>query len=276
MKIRLIALDLDGTFLKSPNIVSDANAAAVEKAAAAGVTVAVSTGRVFGEIPDSVKSIPAIGYYITSNGAAVLDRNGHPVYSKLIPKELSDKAMEIIFGCDCLPDLYIGGKAYIRKFSDSELPRYALTPKDFDAFRSFRVFVNDLEEFYRSCGQLAEKINVFFGDTQTRDQVIERLKQLSPAPQLTYSMATNLEMTAPDCSKGAALSKLCKKLGIFAQEVMAVGDSNNDLSMLDFSGISVAMGNSDNFVKNYASYETDTCENDGAAKAIERFLSGQF
>lgn len=264
-------MDLDGTFLKSPNIVSDANADAVRRASAAGIKIAVSTGRVFGEIPHSVKNLGSIDYYITSNGGAVLDGKGNTVFTNLMPRELSDKVMEIISGYTCLTDIYTDGRAYINNFKDSELPLYGLKPEDFDSFREFRVFVDDVYEFYRNCPQTPEKINMFFGDLEQREEVISRLSALSPAPQLTYSMGINLEVNSPDCTKGGALSKLCKKLGIFPQEVMAVGDSNNDISMLDLAGVSVAMGNAGQFVKNYAKYETDTCENDGAAKAIERF-----
>ena len=271
MKIKLIALDLDGTFLKHGNVVSEANRNAVLKAVSEGITVVISTGRVFGEIPPSVKEIEGISYYITSNGGAVLDAKGKLIYENPLVRETSDGIMKILRKYDCLLDLYIAGKAYIRNFDESELPHYGLSSKDFDTFRIFRNFVDDINEFYESCPDRVEKINMFFGDTDERERAIRELGELNPVPQLTYSMGNNLEVNSADCTKGKALSELCKKLGIFPVEVMAAGDSNNDVTMLDYAGVSVAMGNAPQFVKNYAKYETDSCENDGVAKAIEKY-----
>ena len=73
-------------------------------------------------------------------------------------------------------------------------------------------------------------------------------------------------------NKGVALKKLAEKLNIPREEVMAIGDGNNDIEMLKFAGVGVAMGNGTKMAKDAANYITDTNENNGVAKAIEKFL----
>ena len=271
MKTKLIALDLDGTLLKSGNELSDANREAIIKAYRCGIKVVISTGRVFGEIPESVRSVKEISNYITSNGATVLDKDGKILISNTMPRDFSDKVVAVLKKYDCLLDIYTAGKAYIRKFDVSELPSYGLSEKAFDIFRIYRNFVDDIFEFYdKECGEV-EKFGMFFGSSDMRAQAIMELGKIIPPPQLTYSMELNLEITSAGCTKGKALSELTKKYGFFPYHVMAIGDSDNDISMLEFAEKSVAMGNAPRFVKNYAKYETESCDKDGVALAIEKY-----
>ena len=69
---------------------------------------------------------------------------------------------------------------------------------------------------------------------------------------------------------------LCERFGIGAAQTAVVGDSINDISMFAFAGCSVAMGNAETCLKEMADYETETCEEDGAAKALERLVSGEW
>ena len=80
------------------------------------------------------------------------------------------------------------------------------------------------------------------------------------------------EVLPKNNNKGTGLKKLAEKLGIKQEEVMAIGDGNNDIEMLKFAGVGVAMGNGTKMAKDAANYITDTNENNGVAKAIEKFL----
>ncbi len=271
MKTKLIALDLDGTLLKNGNEVSEANRQAIVNAHNNGIKVVISTGRVYGEVPESVRNIKEISNYITSNGATVLDEKGNVIISNSMPRDFSDKVIKVIKKYNCLLDIYTAGKAYIRKFDVSELPSYGLTEDAFEVFKIYRNFVDDIYEFYdKECG-LVEKFGMYFGKDDERADAIMELGKIIPPPQLTYSMELNLEITSAGCTKGKALSELAKKYGFFPYHVMAIGDSDNDISMLDYAEKSVAMGNAPQFVKEYAKYETETCENDGVAAAIEKY-----
>ena len=104
----------------------------------------------------------------------------------------------------------------------------------------------------------------------------EQLKMIEIASGLgtdfTHPERTNVEFTARGVNKGSGLKFLAETLGISPDEIMAIGDNNNDLTMLEYAVHSVAMGNSDDSIKKIARYVTDTNDNDGAAKAIERII----
>jgi Cof subfamily protein (haloacid dehalogenase superfamily) len=86
------------------------------------------------------------------------------------------------------------------------------------------------------------------------------------------SWDNNIEAMGLNVSKGEALKELCNKLKISQDEVIAIGDSENDLSMLNFAGLGVAMGNADENIKEQADYITDSNNEDGVAKVIEKFV----
>src|SRR3954469_19515628 len=81
-----------------------------------------------------------------------------------------------------------------------------------------------------------------------------------------------LEFMEESISKGTSLNSLIQQLGISREEVIAIGDSNNDLSMIEFAGLGVAMGNASEFIKALADFVTDTNMNDGVAKVVEEFV----
>ena len=83
-----------------------------------------------------------------------------------------------------------------------------------------------------------------------------------------------LEFTENGVTKGSSIKQLIKKIGITKEEVIAVGDSYNDLSMIKFAGLGVAMGNAPDDIKQVADHITDTNMNDGVAKVVEEFLLG--
>ena len=89
---------------------------------------------------------------------------------------------------------------------------------------------------------------------------------------ISDSMGTNLEINAPGVNKGMGLIQLGRLLGIEREEIMACGDGLNDLAMLRAVGFGVAMANGNEEVKKYADYVTGSNDEDGVAKAIEKFV----
>jgi Cof subfamily protein (haloacid dehalogenase superfamily) len=81
-----------------------------------------------------------------------------------------------------------------------------------------------------------------------------------------------LEFLESGVTKGSSLNHLIGKLGIKREEVIAIGDSYNDLAMIEFAGLGVAMGNAPDDIKQKADYVTDTNMNDGVAKVVEKFV----
>ncbi len=269
--VKLIALDLDGTIISNATSYSDKVIETLNSAAIQGISVVVCTGRVLGEIPDTIKDITGIKYFITSNGASIVNHNGDLLYTDTIEPDTARRIFNILSDYKCLIDLYIGGKGYMQKSDALILDEYNVTDGFENVLLNAREMKDDIMSFYNETQPKLEKINLFFADIKERREAIYRISKLEPAPKIAYSMDYNLEITSSTCCKGQGLQFLANLLNISMAEVMAVGDSNNDISMLKLAGIPVAMGNSPESVKQAAVFVTDTCENDGCIKAIRKY-----
>jgi len=270
-KVKLIALDLDGTIISNSTNISEKCIDAINAADKKGITVAVCTGRVMGEIPEKIRNIESIKYFITSGGSSITTDKKFPLYSDTIETETVDSILEILSDYDCLIDLYIDGQGYMQKSDLEKLEHFNVTDGFDEILHTARSFTDNILEYYYSNRPSLEKINLFFAHKKDRNEAIYRISKLDPAPKVAHSMAYNLEVTSSTSCKGQALQYLTRVLGADMSEVMAMGDSNNDISMLKLAGVSVAMGNASESVRNVARYITDTCENNGAAKAIELY-----
>lgn len=269
--VKLIAVDLDGTIISHAENISQKSVDVINKAADSGITVVICTGRVMGEIPDSVKNIEGIKYFITSNGSSIVRQDGYVIYSDPLESDTADKVLDILSEYKCMIDLYIDGNGYMQESDAEKLDYYNVTDGFDKVLKSSRTFKKNIRKYYADTNPKLEKINLFFADKKERKEAICRLNHLKPPPKVAYAMDYNLEITSNTCCKGQGLQYLCDMLNADRSEVMAIGDSNNDISMLKSAGISVAMGNASNNVKVNALHITDTCENDGAAKAIEKY-----
>ena len=89
---------------------------------------------------------------------------------------------------------------------------------------------------------------------------------------MSSSIPDYIEFVPKGITKNKALENLCKKLNICKNEVIAIGDAENDIQMLKFAGMGIAMGNADEKTKSISDYITDSNNNDGVAKALEKFL----
>lgn len=274
-KVKLIALDLDGTIISNSTNISDKCINSIIEADKQGITVAICTGRVMGEIPEKIRNIENIKYFITSGGSSIVAGGGRALYSDTIETETVDSILKILSGYDCLIDLYIDGNGYMQSSDLEKLEHFNVNDGFDEILRTARNYTDDIIEYYNANKPKLEKINLFFADKKDRNEAIYRISQLSPAPKIAYSMEYNLEITSSTSCKGQALQYLSRILGADMSEVMAMGDSNNDISMLKLAGVSVAMGNASESVRHAAKYITDTCENNGAAKAIEIYALKQ-
>ena len=118
---------------------------------------------------------------------------------------------------------------------------------------------------------ILENINLIFRDMDLRKQVWAKLRALGLC-SVTASTPENIEITSPLATKAKALETLCTLLGIEAEHVLAMGDSDNDLPMLEFAGIGVAMANGEAHIKAAADMIAEDCNHFGAAKILEQLL----
>ncbi len=268
--IKLIAIDIDGTLCDSEKQVSRENALAVKRAADAGIIMCLATGRPLYGLPEDVYKTEGFSYGIMSNGASTVDlRDNRILHQALIPNDRAVSIMEFLMSFpDTSPEIYIDGRSYI------ERERMEKNPQDFNITYSRRMKktpVEDIIDFMRSDKRDIEKFYCLFKYAEDKEKVTERLMEDMDL-NVVSSLKQNLEISNKDGNKGRALTDLICRLSISPEDVMAIGDSGNDLTMLNAVGYKVVMGNAYNDIKKIANEVTDTNDNNGVAKTLNRFL----
>ena len=131
--------------------------------------------------------------------------------------------------------------------------------------------VQSLRQYIKETQIPPEKINLPYLPEKLRGEIKERLSQ-NKNLKLVSSIFDNLEINAAGCHKGAALAALGEILNISRENTAAIGDNGNDREMLEYAGLSIAMGNATEEIKKIAKATTASCEEDGAALAIENYI----
>ena len=271
-EIKLILLDLDGTLLDSRKKVSPANYAALEQAAARGIYIVPCTGRLYDGMPEEIRSFPFVRYAITINGAEIYDaKEKKSLYSALITPEQGREVYSVLDTLPVIYDCYQDGWGLMdRKFYD-QAELYAMGEVSAEYIRMIRTPVDDFRRTVIEGNKPYQKIQMFFQDMQLRSEMFSVLQQRFPDLVVSSGLVNNIEINSKDAHKGAALLELCRQLGIDPKTTMAFGDGLNDVSMLRTAAVGIAMGNGSQQAKNAADYITDTNDNDGVAKAVQRF-----
>ncbi|GIO23852.1 Cof-type HAD-IIB family hydrolase [Oceanobacillus sp. J11TS1] len=238
--IKLIALDMDGTLLNPELEVSKRNKEAIQEALNQGIQVVLSTGRAFSTCYPYAKELNLQTFLITANGGEIWT----------VEKELLRRQL---LATDVVEKLYqITEEIGIRRWMIS-------TEKVFQDDE----FVNVKDHQWLKFGCASE-------DLDKLNEVKRRLTQFDGL-ELTNSLPTNIEINPKGVSKANALDFLCERTGISMEEVMAVGDSLNDIKMIQQAGVGVAMGNAQDKIKEVANTVTASNLEDGVGKAIEKF-----
>ena len=269
--IRMVALDLDGTVFNDQKQITPRTRAALRAALAQGVTVLPATGRPLAGAPDEFLSIPGVAWALTSNGGCVWRLAGRqPAIRLPLSPAQGQQVLETLAGLDCTVDLYADGWAYTTAAQLARLETL-VEPELLSYVRASRRTVPDLAAFAASAPGI-EKFSCQFGTPAHRPIARDKLTALGY--EVTCSLGTNLEINAPGVTKGAALLALARQLGYTREQVMACGDSDNDLAMLRAAGLGVAMGNADPAVRTAADAVTATNQEDGVALALARYIPG--
>ena len=272
MSIKLIALDLDGTTLNSAKHISERTRKALEAAAEKGVHIVVATGRPFAALPKDVFDIHAIRYMLTSNGAAITDLEKNEIfYENCLDTGTVEAAVEMLKDTDYILEGFIGGKAYIEKEYYDHVKKTGRSFRDVNYILDTRNPIEDLCGFLLEHREHVENINVNFEDVSCKPALREMLLTL-PNATITTSFKNNMEIGGPTTSKAEALLQLGRLLGVHKDEMLAAGDSPNDMAMLKEAGIAVVMGNGEEEVKAVADYITSDNDHDGVGEAVEKFV----
>ena len=273
--IKLVASDLDGTLLNKNKEITPRLFEALKKLNDLGIYFVPSTGRPFGTVPQTIKELPFLKYVITSNGATIYDAEKKKnIIENYLTPEAVDAIIEIAKELPVITEYFIEGKAYIAKDVYDDLTPFDLTESHKTYIKNSRTPVENFWEEMKRNDTVLENINLVFKDMDLRKQTWNKLKALGLA-SVTAATAINIEITSLFATKAQALEKLCDVLGFTRENVLAMGDGDNDMPMIQFAGIGVAMANGEEHIKQAADIIADDCNDFGAAKILEQIIESQ-
>lgn len=273
--IRLVALDLDGTLFNSQKVITPRTLSALAAALKKGVFVVPATGRPVVGLPRPLLALDGLRYALTSNGARVWDlEEQRAVAEFLMEKPQVEAALRVLEGYDCITDLFVDGQRMSIASQFERLERI-IPPAMLDYMRSTRNEIPDIYAWLAQSARLPEKVSITFSELDARNEAWRRLDALGLGLELSSSLPKNLEVNAPGVTKGKGLAALAAHLGLAQGQLMACGDSGNDLAMLKTAGLGVAMGNAEEAIKAAAGYITASNDEDGVALAVEKFVLGK-
>ena len=271
--IRLIAMDLDGTALNSKKELTERTRQAIMQAVKQGIHVVVATGRTFSSLAPSVLAVKELTCAVTSNGA-VINRvpDGEVLHANYLSAEAVMKVAEMAERESVDTEACTGGLAYIgQDYYDKVLA--GKSGRDIHYVRTTRHPVPDIYEFMREHRDSIENINLNF-DTLEEKLRWQKMMREDPEVTPTSSFLYNVEVGGKNTSKAHALLHLMEQWQLSREQVMAFGDSENDLEMLNMAGTGVAMANAEEAVRRAADLTAESNDQDGVAKVIEDLLKG--
>ncbi|MDU4959312.1 MAG: Cof-type HAD-IIB family hydrolase [Sporomusaceae bacterium] len=261
--IKLVALDMDDTLLNKQAAISTRNAAAIRRAAAAGVTVTIATGRMFRSARPFAAGLGLDVPLITYNGALIR--------GAVSGETLLDRPVDAAVAAAVLA-LFQEKGWYIQTYVDDVL--YVAEKNAQSAYyeKLANVTATALGDDFYTRSQAPSKMLAMAEPAQVLEMQQLLRELFGDRLYLALSKPTYLEMVNPAVNKGTALAFLAGRLGIDPSQVMAVGDSFNDLDMIGYAGWGVAVGNAPDAVKQKAQAVVADHDHDGVAEAFEQFV----
>ena len=272
MAYQLIAFDMDGTLLDDEKRVRPSSAHAIERAVAAGRTVAICSGRCPKMIELNQESFSSVRYAICCNGTVLYDLHEHRVISALpMSREVIVAALDALGADDALIDAFQGPGFYCEGSQIEEMARYEMQIYQ-GMYRTTAWQVDDIRSVLLDEDAVFQKLIFHFVTPDARERFIARLGGVRA--ELARSETASLEFSPAGVTKGTGLLALADLLGIEAAATIAVGDADNDIDMLRVAGLGVAMGNAIPEALAAADEVAPTNAEDGFADFVERRLLG--
>ncbi len=268
MAIKLFVTDMDGTLLNSRHEISIENKKAIREAAAQGVIVTIATGRMYASAHRYAQELGVDVPIITYNGALIRPVTGEDVFSSCLDEKVVEDVLRYCFERNWYVQIYNNTAD-----SDNLYFEQACTYSHaYEASVSTKGQVIGRAGMLKKCAHVPKVLVITSGLRETESVLAELREKFGSRIFPVKSNANYVEIINENVNKGSAILQLAKMLGIQPHEIMAIGDSDNDLPMLRMAGQSVAMGNAGENIKCVCNYITADCDTNGVAQAIREHV----
>ena len=269
MSIKLAGFDLDGTMLSHNGGVTPYTYDVLLKAKQKRVHLVPVTGRAMCETKSVLPQLP-VRYLVAVNGTVIYDLESNEIIYKVLPNQekLLEK-LKIALTLDAYIEVYCG-EIYTSNYYYDNMEKLGMRPHLLEIIKGTRTVVPDLYSEIEKRKQ-AEKINIWFRDDEHKSKYQHLFKDEEYFSH-TSAFPGALEVGVKNMDKGMGISMIADILGVSKKETMAIGDASNDIPMLKWAGLGVAMGNATEEIKKIADVVALSNDDDGAAKVIEKYV----
>jgi Cof subfamily protein (haloacid dehalogenase superfamily) len=265
MSYKLIVTDMDGTLLNEEHEISEENKRALKVVSDKGIKVAIATGRIYESTIKYARELGVKTPIICCNGALIKEEDGNIIYESKIEYDL----------CTTIIDTLEKHNIYYQCFTDDTI----FTPYINEWLRKYQM-QDDLNIKIIESDNIKSSIKdsnilkflIIENDLELLYKLENELKSINDI-ELTKSFFDNIEIMKKGVNKGSAVESLAKYLGVDKSEVITFGDNHNDLAMITYAGMGVAMGNAEDIIKENSNFITCKNTENGVAKALENILN---
>lgn len=286
---KLVAIDLDGTMLNSYGIVTDYTKEIIEKVQKKGVEVIIASGRPIDSIKTIAKEIKSENYFISGNGAILYDiKKDEIIYENTLKKS---KILDIIKICE-------ENSIYYNIYTEKEILAKSLNynvlyyhKENLTKEEESKTHINIVENVYEYIANRDEKvikITICDDNEAIFNSIMRKLKEVEEIEVLEVSHMSRkiirqgteeipieyfyTEISAKNVDKWNAIEILAEKLNIQKEEIIAIGDNDNDKIMIQNAGMGIAMERCSPKVAEIADFRTSSNNEDGAANALKKLI----
>lgn len=268
---RMAAFDMDGTLLNDEKRITPATIAAIKRAAAAGKVLTLNTGRCLLELTEYIDLLPEVRYVNCLSGALVVDTwTGETIHSAEVPQETVLQLMDLTADEDVMLHL-LSRASYARNDHILRMDEYQMGVYQ-PMFLRLCTRVEDVREYYCKEPFAVSKVNFYHRSVADREVTRRRIVEAGIPVTLADAEIASLECSPPGVDKGTGLAALAAHLGFTMEDVIVVGDADNDREGLLAAGLPIAMGNATREIKAICKATVADCNHDGCAEVIENYL----
>ena len=262
---RLLAIDIDGTLVNDNNQVTSKTIEAIRQAQREGIRITLATGRFYPDAHYFARRIVCKCPMILIHGAVIQSFDGSIISQQILPAESIPILVELAQKEEMPYQIFQDNRfimAKKSKWNDIYLNYSEIEP----------LIVPDIVQYFKKHRDIFAF--TFLGTPEKLDSLSKKVKEkLNGKISIANAHPNLLEVVAPGVNKGRALNELASKLDIPMSQVIAIGDSYNDIEMIKTAGLGVAMGNAPQEVKEVASFITKDNNHDGIAHLVSHLLS---
>ena len=287
---KLVAIDLDGTMLNSYGEVTENTKRVIKETIKKGTEVVIASGRSIDSIKAIANEIESNNYMIAGNGAVVYDiKNDDIIYEKYIPKSKAQQIMKICEENSIFYSVYTNKTILTTSLRYNVLYYYKENLKKEESKKTNITIVENIPEYIKNMQD--EKIMKIFICDKTQsifNSIIRKLETIKDVEILDVSHMSRkvikqgteevpieyyyTEISMENVDKWYALEFLINKLNVNKNEVITIGDNMNDKKMIQEAGMGITMNGSTPKVTSVANFITEDNDNEGVAKALEKFI----